>query len=118
MKNKKKYQDILKFIGVIALLVIVNFVASKKYVRLDLTADKRFTLTDATVNLVTKLDDVVEFKVYLTGDNLPAKFVEFKEQVRSRLEEFRNLNPDNIEYEFIDPYAVENHEDFIRELIH
>jgi ABC-2 type transport system permease protein len=116
MKNKKKYQDILKFIGIIALLVVVNFVASKKYVRLDLTADKRFTLTDATVNLVTKLDDVVEFKVYLTGDNLPAKFVEFKEQVRSRLEEFRNLNPDNIEYEFIDPYAVENHEDFIREL--
>ncbi len=116
MKNKKKYQDILKFVGIIALLIIVNFVASKKYVRLDLTADKRFTLTDATVNLVTKLDDVVEFKVYLTGDNLPAKFVEFKEQVRSRLEEFRNLNPDNIEYEFIDPYAVENHEDFIREL--
>ncbi len=116
MKNKRKNSDIIKFIAAIAILVVVNFIATKKYVRLDLTADKRFTLTDATVNLISNLDDVVEFKVYLTGDNLPSKFVEFREQIKGRLEEFRNINPDNIEYEFIDPYSVENHEEFIRDL--
>ena len=116
MKNKRKNSDILKFLAIVAILIVVNFIATKKYVRLDLTADKRFTLTDATVNLISNLDDVVEFKVYLTGDNLPSKFVEFREQIKGRLEEFRNINPDNIEYEFIDPYSVENHEEFIRDL--
>lgn len=116
MVAKRKYKDIARFIGVIALLFLINFVAGKKYFRLDLTQDKRFTLTDATVDLIKNLDDVVEFKVYLDGKNLPAKYVEFREEIKSKLEEFRNLNPDNIEYEFIDPHAVDNPEEFIIEL--
>ncbi len=116
MVVKRKYKDIGRFLGIIALLFLINFVASKKYFRVDLTQDKRFTLTDATVNLIQNLNDVVEFKVYLDGKNLPAKYVEFREEIKSKLEEFRNLNPDNIEYEFIDPHAVEHPEEFISDL--
>ncbi len=99
-----------------AVLFLVNFIATKKYFRIDLTADERFTMTESTNALIKKLDDVVEFKVYLSGDNLPAKFVEFREEIKSRLEEFRGLNPNNIEYEFIDPYSVEKPEEFIKSL--
>ena len=116
MKNKKKYRDLLSFAAVIAVLFLLNFIAAKKYFRIDLTADKRFTMTDASTTLIKKLDDVVEFKVYLSGDNLPAKFVEFREEIKSRLEEFRSLNSENIEYEFIDPYNVEKPEEFIKTL--
>ncbi|MCX6180540.1 MAG: gliding motility-associated ABC transporter substrate-binding protein GldG [Bacteroidetes bacterium] len=116
MVKQRKYKDLLRFLSIIAVLFLVNFIASKEYTRIDLTQDKRFTLTDATVKLVEGLKDVVEFKVYLDGKNLPAKYVEFREEIKSKLEEFRNLNPENIEYEFIDPHSVENPEQFVSDL--
>jgi hypothetical protein len=40
---------------------------------MDLTSEKRFTLTPATRQLLSELDDFVHFKVYLEGD-FPAGF--------------------------------------------
>ncbi|MFM7023746.1 MAG: gliding motility-associated ABC transporter substrate-binding protein GldG [Flavobacteriales bacterium] len=116
MVKSRKYKDIVRFLTVIIVVILVNFVASKKYFRIDLTQDKRFTLTSATVDMIEKLNDVVEIKVYLDGKNLPAKYIEFREEIRAKLEEFRNLNPDNIEYEFIDPHAIDNPQEFIIKL--
>ena len=115
-KKTLKYKNILTFLIALGVIFAVNFIASKKYARIDLTEDDRFTLTEASENVVKKLEDVVEFKVYLEGENLPAKYVEFREEIKSRLEEFRNLNPENIEYEFIDPHAAENPEEFVASL--
>jgi len=115
-KKSLKYKNILTFLIALGVILAVNFIASKKYARIDLTEDDRFTLTEASENVVKKLDDVVEFKVYLEGENLPAKYVEFREEIKSRLEEFRNLNPEFVEYEFIDPHAAENPDEFVASL--
>jgi len=73
IKRSYKQQSIFRFAAVMAVLVLLNVVGSFFYTRLDLTADKRFTLSDSTVQLMRRVDDQVFVKVYLTGD-LPAGF--------------------------------------------
>jgi ABC-2 type transport system permease protein len=85
-------------IGIVLLLV---FIGSFFRVRADLTTEKRFTLTQATQELVQDLPDIIYVKVYLTGE-LPADLQKLSQATRDLLDEMRAHSP-NIEYSFIDP---------------
>jgi ABC-2 type transport system permease protein len=74
------------------------------FTRVDLTSDKRFTLTDSTKKLLRNLNDVVFVKVYLEGD-FPAGFKRLATSTREMLNEFKVYGGDKIQYEFIDPTA-------------
>ena len=102
MKNKNKKRDIVALVLVIALLVMFNYVGSFVFHRFDLTTEKRYTLSDATKELLKNLDDVVFVKVYLEGD-FPAGFKRLRNETKEMLDEFRAYSDNNIEYEFINP---------------
>jgi len=78
-------------IGSIAVLALLNFLASKFYFRLDLTEDQRFTLMPATQKLLKDLDRDVHINVYLHGD-FPAAFERLENATRETLEEFRAIS--------------------------
>jgi ABC-2 type transport system permease protein len=101
MKSKFKKRDILALLAGIIIIVLLNVVSSLTFRRLDLTAEKRFTLTQPTIDLLNNIDDAVTIKVYLDGD-LPAYFLKLRNATRDMLDEMRAFNG-NIEYEFIDP---------------
>ncbi|MEI6455713.1 MAG: gliding motility-associated ABC transporter substrate-binding protein GldG, partial [bacterium] len=90
----------------IAIIILVNIISSFLFTRVDLTSEKRYTLSKATKQLIKKLDDVVFFKVYLDGD-LPPGFRRLSNETREMLSEFRAYS-DNIQYEFVDPSANPN----------
>ncbi len=100
MQNKK--QAILQVIILLAILIAVNVLSSTVYQRIDLTKEGRFTLTEATQNLLVDLDDVVYVRVYLEGE-LNAGFRRLQNGTLDMLNEFRAYAGNNIEYEFIDP---------------
>ncbi|MFK7907157.1 MAG: gliding motility-associated ABC transporter substrate-binding protein GldG [Chitinophagales bacterium] len=100
MQNKK--QAILQVIILLAILIAVNVLSSTVYQRFDLTKEGRFTLTDATQDLLVDLDDVVYVRVYLEGE-LNAGFRRLQNGTLDMLNEFRAYAGNNIEYEFIDP---------------
>jgi len=52
----------------VVVLVLLNWFASIYHTRIDLTNEKRFTLSHPTKKILKKLDDVVEIKVFLKGD--------------------------------------------------
>ncbi|MEI7896843.1 MAG: gliding motility-associated ABC transporter substrate-binding protein GldG [bacterium] len=93
----------------IAIVVLVNFIGMFVNTRLDLTAEKRYSLSPATKKLLKKLDDVVFFKVYLTGD-LPPGFQRLSNETREMLDEFRAYS-DNIQYQFVNPSENPNEKD-------
>ncbi len=102
----KKRSAVLKanatgFLLGLAVIILMNIVGSFLHVRLDLTAEKRYSLAPATRKLLRSLDDVVFFKVYLTGD-LPPGFQRLSNETREMLDEFRAYS-NNIQYEFVDP---------------
>lgn len=88
------------------MVILVNLIASFIFTRIDLTAERRYSIAPATKELLKKLDDVVFFKVYLEGD-LPSGFQRLSNETREMLNEFRAYS-DNIEFEFVDPSGNPN----------
>ncbi|MBP6730533.1 MAG: gliding motility-associated ABC transporter substrate-binding protein GldG [Chitinophagales bacterium] len=92
---------------VFIILLLANVVSRYFYFRLDLTAEKRYSISKPSKVLVKNLKDVVTVKVYLDGD-LNAGFTRLKESTRNLLNEMRAYGGKNIEFEFIDPMAIQN----------
>ncbi|WP_017731860.1 gliding motility-associated ABC transporter substrate-binding protein GldG [Nafulsella turpanensis] len=100
--TQKKIESLLRFGIVIMLLLIANVLARDYFFRIDLTEDKRYTITDATKNLLRELDDVVYVEVYLEGE-VPGGFKRLQRSIRETLEEFRNIAGPKVQFSFIDP---------------
>lgn len=101
--NKRKLNDLINLATGLAIVVVLNFIASFVFHRFDLTSEKRYTLSEATKELTSNLDDVVYFKVYLEGE-FPAGFKRLRRETKEMLDEFRASAPaGRIEYEFINP---------------
>lgn len=101
-KNIRK-QQLISFGLIIAILLILNVIGGYVFTRFDLTSEKRYTLSPATKDVLTKLDDIVYFKIYLEGE-FPAGFKKLRKETKEMLDEFRAYNP-LISYEFINPTA-------------
>jgi ABC-2 type transport system permease protein len=115
----KKRRDIIQLLLSIAIILLVNFIASFFFSRFDLTSDKRYTLSPATKEMLGKLEDVVYFKVYLEG-NVPAGFDRLKSSTKEMLDEMRIYSNGNIEYLFINPLETSDkkkQDDVIRQLM-
>ncbi|MFH1119449.1 MAG: gliding motility-associated ABC transporter substrate-binding protein GldG [Bacteroidota bacterium] len=107
----KKHTDIrrnniIHLILAMVIIILINVVGSFFFTRLDLTSEKRFSLSPSTRKLLRETDDIIYFKVYLEGE-FPAGFKMLAKSTREMLDEFRAYS-DNIEYDFINPSAAEN----------
>jgi gliding-associated putative ABC transporter substrate-binding component GldG len=71
---------------------------------LDLTTEKRFTLTEPTRKMLRDMKDYVVIEVYLKGDNFPAGFQRLQESVRERLQAFREASGGRVVFNFRDPF--------------
>ncbi|HNW98207.1 MAG TPA: gliding motility-associated ABC transporter substrate-binding protein GldG [Bacteroidales bacterium] len=109
-KNNLIKQNIINFSLSLLIIISLNIISSFVFARLDLTSEKRYTLSKTTKKIVKNLDDVVYFKIYLDGD-LPAGFKHLRNETREMLNQFRAYS-DNIEYEFINPNADEDKTQF------
>lgn len=101
-RTNPKYQAILQLILLIAIIIAANILSTNVYQRLDLTKEKRFTLSDATQNLLYDLDDVVYITVFLEGE-FPAGFKRLRNATVEMLNEFRAYAGNNIEFRFENP---------------
>jgi ABC-2 type transport system permease protein len=101
-RKKLKRWQIGQLVASVLIFVLIAFISSRLYFRIDLTEDKRFTINPSTEETIKKLEDVVFFKVYLEGD-LPSDFVELKRAVLDLLNGFRAIAPMKIEFDFVNP---------------
>ena len=72
--------------------------------RLDLTAEKRHTLSAETEQILENLDALIYIKVYLKGE-FPSGFKRLQNQTRETLENFKNIAGKKLDFEFINPSA-------------
>ena len=99
MKINKLY---ISVILVIAILIIINLISGEFSLRLDLTEDKQYTLSDATKNILKELEEPVTVKVYFSED-LPPDIEKIRKDVKEMLVEFSKLSDGMLVYEFINP---------------
>ena len=86
----------------ILLLAGLNWAASLYHTRVDLTNEKRFTLSSATKKILKKLDDVVEVDVFLKGE-FPSGFKKLANSTTEILQEFKEVAGNQLQYNFISP---------------
>ena len=87
---------------VLGILAVLNFFFLRHFVRLDLTQDKRFTLTSSTKEVLNQLDDLINIKLYFSK-KLPPYLLNLKSDVTDLLDEFQAYSGGNISVTFIDP---------------
>jgi len=86
----------------LVLLVAVNYLASLMHFRIDLTEEKRYTLSAPTKKLLKNLKDPVSIHVFLAGD-LPAGFRKLSKSTQELLDEFKEISGNRIQFKFEKP---------------
>lgn len=87
---------------VLVALIAINYIASLVHFRIDLTAEKRYTLSAPTKKLLNNLKERVAIDVYLAGD-LPADFRNLRNNAEELLQEFREESGNKISFRFKRP---------------
>lgn len=103
-------------LGVVAMLIIVvafNIIAARAKTRIDLTAERAYTLSQGTRNILTKLDTPVQVRFYCTqGENkMPVMLKTYAQRVEDLLGEYRQASKGQIEIQKLDPTPDSDAED-------
>ncbi len=106
----KYRKSILQFLFLLVIILIVNFISSRAFYRIDLTSDKRYTLKETTKEILKDLDETVYFKIYLEGD-LPVGLKRMQKRIKETLDEFRVYAGEYVQYKFINPSDAENRQE-------
>jgi gliding-associated putative ABC transporter substrate-binding component GldG len=90
----------------IVLLLLANGIGNSFFHRFDLTKDKRYTLSQTSLNIIKQVKEPLSIKIYMEGD-LPAEFKRLQLETKQLLEEFQAYNS-NIVFEFVNPLESED----------
>ncbi len=96
IRPKKRWHILL------AALIVLIFTSTLFNYRIDLTAEKRFSLNQSTKKLLGNIDSTVNITVFLTGD-LPADYKKLNIATNDLLSEFRDISHNNIRFNFEKP---------------
>jgi len=100
--DSKKLESILYFIIGILVIIVINQLSARLYHRFDLTEEKRYTISEASKNILSNLEDAVYVDVYLEGD-MPAGVKRLQKSVKETLDEFKIYAGTNLQFRFINP---------------
>lgn len=114
---KKLFQNsISKVVIALVCLLAVNYIAKQWHTRIDLTQDKRYTLSEVSKKTLAKIQNPIVIDVLLKG-NIPTEFKKLQTETIQLLDEYAAAN-NNIIVNFVNPLEGEEHpESVIQELI-
>ena len=93
------------FLGVLAVLILINIIGALVNVKMDMTEDSRYSLAKGTENFLAdekNFENRISLKIYLEGD-LPAEIQRFRNAIEDKLKDFKSIAGKRIEYQFINP---------------
>ncbi len=100
--ESKRLTVVLEIAIVIAIAILINSVSSLFFIRLDLTEEKRYSISPATKALLANLEDNIYIEAYLEGE-LPAGFKRMRASLEETLTEFSVYSNGKIQFQFINP---------------
>lgn len=91
MNRKSKKQAIVLIFLALMSLILINFLSSRHFIRLDLTEDKEYTLSPATKKLLANLDDPMVVKLFLSKQ-LPPSLSTLEQGITDLLDEYKRAS--------------------------
>ncbi len=102
--------SVLSVLLLLGILVMINLIGVRLFVRADLTSGKIYSLSDASKKIVSEIPDKLVVKAYFSPD-LPGQYAGIERYMRDMLEDYRAFSNGHLQYEFIDPGSAEKLED-------
>jgi len=103
----EKLNNTTKIILVFVIVVLINLISLYLFTRLDLTADRRFSISSYSKELVRNLDDKFTIKCYFSND-IPYPYNNIRRDVKDKLEEFKAYASRYFQFEFVKAEDEEN----------
>jgi ABC-2 type transport system permease protein len=100
-KNKTLYSIIIT----VLIILLVNWISQIIFFRIDLTSEKKYSLSKQTKTILKELKEPILIKIYLEGE-LPIAFKKLNNSIQDMLDEFQAYAGSNIQYKFINPYDI------------
>ena len=105
MKFLKKYSLLIGCL----IVLLLNFLSANLFFRIDLTSDKRHSVSQPTKQLMAGLNEEVEVTIYLDGE-MNSGFLRLKRSVAELLDELSIYAPEGITYSFTNPTSLPQEE--------
>ncbi|WP_375560936.1 gliding motility-associated ABC transporter substrate-binding protein GldG [Bernardetia sp. OM2101] len=100
--NTRKWENIMQLVVLFLGLILINILAQNHFFRLDLTSEKRYTITESSKTILKNLEEPVYIEIYLEGE-LNSSFKRLQKSVKETLQEFSMYAGKNIQFTFINP---------------
>ncbi len=97
--------SLLLFLFALSVFVLVNFISSQFFFRLDVTEEKLYTLSKGSKKIIKELEKPTSLKLYFSADNtkIPQSYRNYGKRVEELLREYVALNPQILSLEVFDP---------------
>lgn len=104
--KKLNTSSIITVLFLVGILVMLNAIGVRYFVRTDLTSNKLYSLSDASKGIVENIEGKLIIKAYFSPD-LPGQYAGQERYLRDMLEDYRAFSHGKLDYQFIDPGTEE-----------
>ena len=91
--------------SVAGVLILSGIISDATFTRFDFTAEKRFTISPVSRNLMDSLKAPVRVVVYLKGDNFSSSMKRLQRATHDMLADLQAYSHEKLQFTFIDPLA-------------
>ena len=87
---------------VAGILLMINVLSKRFFLRFDLTENKEFTLSKATKEVLQNLENPITITAYFS-ENLPTNIAKVREDFKDLLTEYAQISKGKVNYQFVSP---------------
>ena len=106
-KRKTRKIELISWALGTAIASVVYFIFMSIPLQLDLTSDKRFTMTNGSAELLAEMEDELFVTCYLSGD-YPANWKRLERAIRHQLQDFAKASGGKMRFQFVDIYEIDD----------
>jgi gliding-associated putative ABC transporter substrate-binding component GldG len=101
-KIKNRSEIIIYILAILGLVVVVNYIGTRGFKRIDMTAGKEYSISQATKKSLKSLNDIIKIKVFFSK-NLPPHMNRTVTSVKDILAEYQAYAGKNLNITWQDP---------------
>ncbi|MBL7968807.1 MAG: gliding motility-associated ABC transporter substrate-binding protein GldG [Prolixibacteraceae bacterium] len=114
------FRNEIKKVALVAMIILpVVYASGQWFFRIDLTAEKRYSITKVSKSVVERLEKPVNITLYLDGE-LPAGLRKLKTSIEEKIADYNAFSSEPIHLMVFDPYRItdkKSQQKFFEELV-
>lgn len=98
-------KELKRGVILIGTLALVSVLSSQYFFRIDLTSEKRYSLSEVSKQLVEGLEKPIDITLYLDGE-MPAGFRKLQQSIVQKIDDYNAYASQRISLTIVDPYQI------------